>query len=134
MLLRKPPTITRALVEANRRNATRSTGPKSAAGKARARLNSLRHARRSKEYFSFVNALIMAPPYAVLRAPKSFLTPAQADHQAFVNFFHACWEAEMQMANGGLNAPATRQMTSEAGMSFRINKAFDRSHDVVDGA
>ena len=112
----------------------RSTGPKSSVGKNRSRLNGLRHGRRSKEYSGFVNALITAPPYAVLRSPRSFLTPIQADHKAFLNFFHACWQAEMQMANGGLTAPASRQMTSEAGMSLRISEAFDRSHHVVDGA
>ena len=105
MSLRKPPDITRAMVEANRRNARRSTGPKSAAGKARSRLNSLRHARRSKEYSSFVSALIMAEPYAILRSPKSFLTPAQADHQAFADLFHGFLQAEVQLAIGGLNVP-----------------------------
>ena len=39
---------TAAQIEANRRNARMSTGPKSAAGKARASLNSMKHGRRAK--------------------------------------------------------------------------------------
>src|SRR4051812_35874441 len=39
---------TAAQIEANRRNARMSTGPKSAAGKARASLNSVKHGRRAK--------------------------------------------------------------------------------------
>lgn len=100
MSLRKSPSLTRALVEANRRNARSSTGPRSAAGKARSSLNSLRHGGRSSAYRSFLNALIQAAPGAILRSPKSFLTPAQADHQPFVEFFCSFWEAEAEMATG----------------------------------
>ncbi|MCP6756616.1 hypothetical protein NL533_33830, partial [Klebsiella pneumoniae] len=39
---------TAAQINANRMNARMSTGPKSAAGKARASLNSLKHGRRAK--------------------------------------------------------------------------------------
>jgi hypothetical protein len=39
---------TAAQIEANRRNAKRSTGPKTEAGKKRARLNALKHGRRAK--------------------------------------------------------------------------------------
>src|SRR4051794_34112991 len=39
---------TAAHIEANKRNARMSNGPKSATGKARASLNSLKHGRRAK--------------------------------------------------------------------------------------
>src|SRR3954453_11615120 len=39
---------TAAQIEANRRNACMSTGPKSASGKARASLNSLKHGERAE--------------------------------------------------------------------------------------
>src|SRR4051812_37843749 len=39
---------TAAQIEANRRNACMSTGPKSASGKAKASLNSLKHGERAK--------------------------------------------------------------------------------------
>ncbi len=45
MSLRKSPGLTSAGLAANRRNATRSTGPRTAVGKARARRNALRHGR-----------------------------------------------------------------------------------------
>jgi hypothetical protein len=47
MSLRKPPTLTAALIASNRRNAKKSTGPGTAPGKAWSRLNRLR-----KEAFS----------------------------------------------------------------------------------
>ena len=46
MSLRKSPTRTAASLAANRANAQKSTGPRTAGGKARARLNRLRHGRR----------------------------------------------------------------------------------------
>ena len=42
MSLRKSPTLTPARIEANRRNAEQSTGPRTARGKAQSRMNSLR--------------------------------------------------------------------------------------------
>jgi hypothetical protein len=39
---------TAAQIEANRKNSKRSTGPKTEAGKAKARLNALTHGRRAK--------------------------------------------------------------------------------------
>ena len=43
MSLRKSPRITPALLAANRRNAQRSTGPRTAAGKQNSKFNSLKH-------------------------------------------------------------------------------------------
>ena len=43
MSLRKSPQITPALLAANRRNAQRSTGPRTAAGKQNSKFNSLKH-------------------------------------------------------------------------------------------
>ena len=62
MSLRKSPTLTPALLAANRRNATKSTGPRTAQGKAWSRLNGLRYGRRSHHYMGFINALMDAPP------------------------------------------------------------------------
>ncbi len=47
MSLRKSPAMTPATLAANRANAEKSTGPRSAAGKARARRNALRHGRHA---------------------------------------------------------------------------------------
>ena len=57
--------MTEAALAANRANALKSTGPRTAAGKARSRLNALKHGRRSSlatEYFRlWFNALTTGP-------------------------------------------------------------------------
>jgi hypothetical protein len=55
MSLRKRPTMTPALLAANRRNAQKSTGPRTEAGKRGVMLNGLKHGLRSR---SFRNSLI----------------------------------------------------------------------------
>jgi hypothetical protein len=54
--LRKSPTLTPRLLAANRANARRSTGPRSAPGRARASLNSLRHGLSSRRLVDSVAA------------------------------------------------------------------------------
>jgi len=47
-MLRKSPTRTEAFLAANRRNAQKSTGPRTPKGKARVSLNALKHGRRAQ--------------------------------------------------------------------------------------
>ena len=61
MSLRKSPTLTPALLASNRRNAKKSTGPRTAQGKAWSRLSRLQARTRSPEYINFVKALADAP-------------------------------------------------------------------------
>ncbi|HXJ93125.1 MAG TPA: hypothetical protein VMT20_09610 [Terriglobia bacterium] len=49
MCLRRSPQLTPASLAARRANALRSTGPRTAAGKARSCLNALRHGRRARD-------------------------------------------------------------------------------------
>ncbi|MDR3676424.1 MAG: hypothetical protein P4N24_13105 [Acidobacteriota bacterium] len=62
MSLVKPRVMTPARWAANRRNALKSTGPRTARGKAASKLNGLRHGHCSPIYRQFWLALLEAPP------------------------------------------------------------------------
>jgi hypothetical protein len=89
--------MTEARLDANRRNAKKSTGPRTGAGKARSRMNGFRHGMRSSEYLRLLIALSDAKPGAVLRAEQSLLTAAQRTHPAYVELVELFIEVERQM-------------------------------------
>jgi len=62
MSLRRSPTLTPALLAANRNNAKKSTGPRTARGKAAIRWNGLRTGNSCPEYLNFFTALLNASP------------------------------------------------------------------------
>jgi hypothetical protein len=70
-------TVTPARLAANRRSALKSTGPLTAAGKARSSLNALRHGGRSKTYELLWSILLQAPPCGVIRMARAYMSPAQ---------------------------------------------------------
>ena len=84
MPLRKSPTLTPALLNSNRRNAKKSTGPKTARGKAWSRLNHLREGWRSPEYTNFLMALLYAPPGQVGVTAQTLLASKPVPHPLFV--------------------------------------------------
>lgn len=100
MPLRKSPTMTEARLEANRRNAKNSTGPRTVGGKARSRMNGFRHGMRSPEYRALLIALADAEPGAVLRGEQKLLTVARRTHPAYVELVELFVEVEGQMAQG----------------------------------
>ena len=57
MPLRKPFTVSPARIEANRRNAQKSTGPRTARGKVQSRMNGLRDGGRSPLYRDLSQAI-----------------------------------------------------------------------------
>jgi len=69
--------MTQARLDANRRNAKKSTGPQTVQGKARSRMNGLRYGNRSPDFQKVFDALAHADPGAILRVGDSCLTPAQ---------------------------------------------------------
>ena len=89
--------MTQARLEANRRNAKRSTGPRTVAGKAWSRMNGLRHGNRSPEFLNVVYALSCANPGAILRVGDSCLTSAQRKHPAYCKLVEVFTEAEIGM-------------------------------------
>jgi hypothetical protein len=96
MSLRKNP-MTPARLAANRRNAKKSTGPRTARGKSQSRLNSLRTGGRSRLYNDLLLALMHAPPCAVALAARSVLTPAQAAHPLFAELVDIFCQAEFEV-------------------------------------
>ena len=99
MSLRKSPTMTPARLEANRRNAQKSTGPRTARGKAQSRMNSLRTGSRSRFLADLCQTLLNARPCTVDQTAQTILTPEQAAHPMFremVDMFRAteAWVVE----------------------------------------
>ena len=95
MSLRKSPTLTPALLAANRRNAAKSTGPHTARGKAWSRLNRLQHGGRSREYLNLFRALLQAPPGRVAATAHALLARKPALHPAFVKIAELCIQVEI---------------------------------------
>ncbi len=99
MSLRKSPCLTPTLLASNRRNAKRSTGPRTARGKAWSRLNHLREGWRSPEYLSFVTALFNAPPGRVEATAHALLSSKLAIHPLFMEIARIGVRADMDIGN-----------------------------------
>ncbi|MBZ5671677.1 MAG: hypothetical protein LAO04_18365 [Acidobacteriia bacterium] len=97
MSLRKSPTLTPARLAANRRNALRSSGPRTAWGKAWSRLNGLRSGTRSVLYRDLVLGLLYAPACAVDRTARALLSPAETAHPLFSEFVDLARQAEIEV-------------------------------------
>ena len=98
MSLRKPLTMTPARIEANRRSAQKSTGPRTARGKGQSRMNGLRDGGRSRLYHDLMRTLLDAPPCAVEKTARAALTPEPAAHPLFAITVEIWREAETAVA------------------------------------
>ena len=83
MSLRKPPSRTPAFLAANRRNAQKSTGPRTDRGKAQSCLNGLKTGAYSPRFKQLMENCLHAPPGAAYQAAWATLTPEQAAHPVF---------------------------------------------------
>jgi hypothetical protein len=92
--------MTPARLEANRRNAQKSTGPRTARGKSQSRMNRLRRGGRSRLYGDLLQALMDAPPCRVLETARAILTPAQMSHPLFAELVGIFSEAEAGIIGG----------------------------------
>lgn len=99
MSLRKSPTLTSTLLASNRRNAKKSTGPRTSRGKAWSRLNRLRGGWRSPEYISLIKALLDAPPGRVEATAQALLSSTPAPHPVFREIAEIIVQAEIDIRN-----------------------------------
>jgi hypothetical protein len=97
MSLRKSPILTPARLLANRRNALKSTGPRTARGKAWSRLNGLRTGSRSPTYMKLLRALVDAEPGGIEQAARVVLTPQQAAHPLFARTVESFRKIELEI-------------------------------------
>lgn len=98
MSLRKSPTRTPALLGANRRNAQRSTGPRTTLGKAHTRLNGLRKGTRSPFYRNLLEVLFNAQPCRMEQTAKAVLSPEAAAHPMIARTVEVFCQAEAEVA------------------------------------
>ena len=100
MSLRKSPTRTPALLAANRRNAQKSTGPRTRRGKAWSRLNPLKEGWKSREYVNFITALMNAPPGRVDLVANNLLRAQEVHHPLFLETADLAVRVEFDMCTG----------------------------------
>ena len=126
MSLRKSPTLTPALFPSKRRNAQKSTGPRTAREKSWSRLNRLRHRARSREYINFLEARLDALPDRMARTARALLMFKQVPHPLFVETAELSVRAEIDICGESRwrrGAPEVKIkksiFTSEAGMLLK---------------
>ena len=130
MSLRKSPTLTPARIEANRRNAKKSTGPRTARGKSQSQINSLRTGGRSALHENFFLLLLDAPPCSVDRVARALLTPEQAAHPLFAETIDMFRRAEGEVVAQSLYKPAWAASRREKSPP----KIRERSLNVIENA
>jgi len=117
---------------ANRRNAQKCTGPRTARGKAQSRLNALRDGGRSALYQNLMRILLVAPPCAVDRTARAVLTPELAAHPLFAGLVEVFRQAEIDVVlqtrlllspEAALPAPCAKELTAQAEKSAKPEQA-----------
>lgn len=97
MSLLKPRVMTAARRAANRRNASKSTGPRTARGKAISKLNGMRHGHCSPAYRQFWLALLDAPPGTpVATTVRTVLTREETSNPVFADLIDVHYEMELE--------------------------------------
>lgn len=91
------PPLTPARREANRRHFQKSSGPRTARGKAQSRMNSQRGHGYSPAYQNLLIALLNAPRWTVEVATRAILTPEEAAHSAFREAVEIARQAEIEV-------------------------------------
>jgi hypothetical protein len=113
MSLRKSPTLTPALTASNRRNARKSTGPRTARGKAWSRLNRLRNGSRSPECTNFLEALLDAPPGRVGVTAQALLQSNKVLYSLFIEAAELSVQAEIDICEESRRNRAQRKCEND---------------------
>jgi hypothetical protein len=125
MSLRKPPTMTPARLEANRRNARKSTGPRTTRGKAQARLNGLGRGPRSSFYYDFMMLLMETPSHELQRTAREILTPEEADSRLVKGLLRMIHHADLALVMELRRAHGLGSLSGESGgdkRSLNVNE------------
>ena len=125
MSLRKPPTMTPARLEANRRNARKSTGPRTTRGKAQSRLNGLGRGPRARFYYDFMMLLMETPPDALDKTVQTILTPEEADSRLFKGLIRTIHQADFEVVMD------LRKAYRRGGLAGEF-KSDELSHNVIE--
>jgi hypothetical protein len=141
-------TVTPRVIEANRRNARRSTGPRTLRAKANSRLNALKHGGYSairRDYFHFWLNLVLSGPwelplrFGVIELPIPAFNRLGDDrwHRNRLREFIFCIapyvrpraRAATPTRAAGRSAPAPKGWEAEEGQLIKMF-FFNRCHDV----
>ena len=97
MSLRKSPTLTPALLAASRRNAQKSSGPRTPRGKAWSCRNHLRTGGDSPEYKILLHPLMNAPPGRMGGVAGALLRAQEVRHPLVVQSAEVAVQAEVEL-------------------------------------
>ncbi len=129
MSLRKSPTLTPALLAANRRNAQKSTGPRTERGKNWSRVNRLRSGLRSRSFRRMMDAVLAAMPGEVRQTARALLPPHLARHPLYIDFVEEIVETDLQLsAEAAVTRPRvervqkSRFLGGNAGQAAGVNR------------
>jgi hypothetical protein len=117
-------------LEANRRNARKSTGPRTARGKSQSSLNSLRTGNRSTLHQNFMEIMLNAPPCQIHLMAQALLTPAEAAHTVFAETLDLFRWAEGATAVMCVELP--KWMRDRARKKIPPSKIRERSRNVTE--
>ena len=123
MPIRKSPTLTPKFLAANRANAAKSTGPRTARGKAFSSLNRMKDGSRSAAYWRFLNRLVAFPGHVDMLA-DALLTPQQRNNPAFASLIARWprWDPGRAAWLRGKRLTPQNLISIEAVMSLIMNK------------
>ena len=119
--------MTPARLAASRRNALKSTGPRTERGKIQSSLNNLRSGRYSPRYRVLWGAFLQAPGVSVDEIARILLTPEEARHPLFAERLDSLREVQIEIGCGPKRPYRKRKVTTG-----KAETKPNRSEDVIE--